>query len=196
MQSSVPIVIGWDRDRRKICSIDGGFHKAWTLNGSLLGKVDAIELNAVKDVKRVSAYVAGYVLKKMGEKEKCLPGKEFEFISMSKKPGLGFYWVDRLYEEMKRNQVGPKHYDGTAVQNSLQMITIDGKLYPLSRTFRDKLKAKFGEDPRSPVNKALVEHLKATKDDVLRDTEEYEREKTENSAKASRQLKKYLASRI
>jgi hypothetical protein len=186
--------IGYCKERRKVCSISGDFHKAWSLNGDSFGLVDVVPGLNRDDGKRVAAYVAGYVLKKIGQ-EKCLPGKEPEFQVMSKKPGLGVIYVDALARSLKNQGAGPLHYDGTSVTYDLQMVRIDGKLYPLARTLRDKIKEKY-DGPPSELTKALRQNIQAWKDDIVKDTGEYEYQENENRAKARNIFRKYLRSRL
>lgn len=61
----------------------------WSLGDHYLGAVDY----------RSCAYVAGYVLKKVGVPDDPGPGREREFRVMSRRPGIGFAWFEKYLEE-------------------------------------------------------------------------------------------------
>lgn len=192
--SDLNVEMGLCPERRKFASIGGDFHKAWSLDSIPFGLVDVVSGLGNNDSKRVFAYVAGYVLKKLG-KEKCLPGKEPEFQVMSTKPGLGVGYVQKLISNLKRQNIKPRLYDGVAVESDLQMLRIDGKLYPLSRTIREKILEAFDGEP-SELQKALSQDTKAKREFILEDTEEYQALRDENAAKAKQIFKKYIRARI
>ena len=160
-----------------------------------MGFVDAVPIFSNTDGRRISAYIAGYILKKLvGSKQKCLPGIVPEYQVMSK--GLGYDYMDLMAARLKNANVKPYGYDGVAIEHDLQMIRIDGKLYPLSRSMRDRLRKAWGPDPRSELSKQIRQNFKAFRDDILRETEEYEKEENERRHKAAKILKGYVRSRI
>jgi hypothetical protein len=182
-------------ERKKMCSVDGAFHKAWTLDGILSGLVDVVPIFGRADCKRVGAYIAGYVLKKIGIPEDLPEGKIEEFQLMSRRPAIGAKYVDSLVLKMKKQGLKPQHYDGVAIGNSLQMITIDGKLYPLGRTLREKVLEHFDGEP-TPMYKALAQHNRAFLEFVEQDTEEYIKQQGHNEALAKKMFQKYYERRM
>lgn len=199
-----------EKKRTDRFSIGGDFHSAWSSSFNIdfnpitgrcndkypfeLGIVDVRELAFADDIKRVAAYVCGYVLKKIG-KEKCLPGKESEFQVMSKKPGLGVPFVENFVRNLKGHGIGPRGYEGVAIEHDLQMIRIHGKLYPFHRTLREKAKEYYNGEP-SALSKALRNHIKAFLEQIEEDKEEYEAAITDSKNKAEKAYKKYLRSRL
>lgn len=84
--------------------------KLWTYGEHWLGQVTP----------RSAAYVAGYVIKKVGQVEVPVRGYEREFRVMSRRPGIGASWVSEYSEEAYRHdsaimdghEVGlPRYYD-------------------------------------------------------------------------------------
>jgi hypothetical protein len=82
----------------------------WTYGNADIGTVTA----------KTCAYVAGYVMKKVGQSEIPSPGYEREFRVMSRRPGIGAGWFDRFQDEAYRadsaiidgREVGlPRYYD-------------------------------------------------------------------------------------
>jgi hypothetical protein len=156
--------------------------------------VDVVPGIGGTDARRIAAYVAGYILKKIG-REKCLPGLEPEFQTMSKRRAIGVDYIVSMARTMKRQNLKPEGYDGVAIESSLQMIRIDGKLYPLARTLRDKIKESFPGKP-SELQSALRQQLRSWKQDIIEDTEEYEKYDKEIRHKAKKILEKYMYSRL
>lgn len=119
-------------------------------------------------------------------------------MSKGKKPygAIGFEYINRFAKALKKVGVGPRGYDGVAIENNIQMIKIDGKYYPLSRTWKNRLLEEWGEDKQSELTKALQQDIKALHHFIHEDTEEYESQLNESHAKAKDALKKYRRSRI
>lgn len=86
-----------------------------------------------------SSYVARYTTKKL--RGGVPPGRAPEFALMSRRPGLGMQFVERLADAVKRQIVplgDPK--DGHPVLNLWRgYVHVDGRFYPASRYFRKKL---------------------------------------------------------
>lgn len=84
--------------------------RLWPAGSNVLGSVSA----------KSCAYVAGYMLKKVGAPVVYPPGFAPEFRVMSRRPGLGTVWLDRYAEEAYRHDSAimdghevalPKFYD-------------------------------------------------------------------------------------
>lgn len=192
----VDVVVGPCPERKKVHTIHGGFHKAWSLGGIPLGYVDVVPVIGSGDGKRIAAYVAGYVLKKLG-KEKMLPGKEPEFQTMSKRSGgIGTKYISNLVKTLKHNGVGPEGYDGVHIEHHLQMIRIDGKLYPLGRTMREHLIRNYTGPGLSDLQKALRAHGRAWKEYIVQDTELARKHRGEQAVLAKHMYEKYLRRRM
>lgn len=91
-------------------------NQLWTVGDNLVGSVD----------NRSAAYVAGYVMKKVGSTEDY-GDREPEFRVMSRRPGLGYGWFLRYMDEaykadsviVEGREVGiPRYYDNKFVKEN------------------------------------------------------------------------------
>jgi hypothetical protein len=154
--------------------------------------VDVVPILLADDAKKIAAYVCGYVLKKL-TKEKALPGLKPEFTLMSKKPGIGALFVRMLARSLIKKGIGPTGAEDVAYTADLQMIRIDGKLYPLDRHMRDCIYDEIGGDKRDEHAKALQQHHKFV--DELHQADDLEAVESQSSARARKAFKAYLKNR-
>lgn len=140
------------------------FHKAWKEKGSSIGIVDVAIVPGTTDSIRVAQYLAGYTLKKyFSDVEE---DRVAEFIAMSSKPGIGTEQICRILK------VTEKH---VSRQSDLQMIRVNGKLWPLGRTLREAVLRKTGEKKHG-TGKGIADgwKLKAQQKLFGKDPEMYE----------------------
>jgi hypothetical protein len=186
----IPLEYGICPKRRKESVVSSPFHDAWYINDI----VDVIPIVGSNSARGLSAYISGYVLKKI-TKEKALPGLEPEFILSSrghKTPGgIGFHFVDLLAKMLKSKDVGPVGTD-MAFTADLHMIRIDGKLWPLGRYMRTKLIEALGGDQRTDLSKAITNHQRIVEFNEQDNCQELE---NESAARAKKAYQSYLKAR-
>lgn len=143
------------------CSECDRVHKFWGK-----GMVHLDELNLV-----TAGYVASYVTKKMTSKEdKRLKGRHPEFARMSKKPGLGYGYLEKYLLPMMLSVHGRAYMD--RVQDVIASLNSNGKTQPLGRYLKDRLKvlvmrkgvilAASGHTPQSKQYLAELRALQAS----------------------------------
>lgn len=122
--------------------VDPGF-APWIEEAWGLGFIHVGELN-----RNSAQYLAGYVTKKMtSEEDPRLDGRHPEFSRMSRRPGIGVGAVENLaksYLTKSGSQWLQEDGDVTAT------IRMDGKLFPLGNTLRQKLRESVGWAPTMP----------------------------------------------
>jgi hypothetical protein len=128
------------------------FSKSWDY-----GFVDCVPLIGRDDSRKVLRYVAGYSLKKLFKERKDYGKRLPEFATQSRKPGLGFINLDQIVSGLKKHGILPKFIqvpERVSEDYKLNMLRFDGKLWPLSRSFRDKLIEHLGGDHRGIIQKS------------------------------------------
>jgi len=90
------------------------------------------------------AYCAGYVVKKLN---KSYPGLEVhhEFARMSLKPGIGVPALPEIADIVLRDSIVETYGDVPAA------VRIGGRILPLGRTLREKLRLQCGISPKAPA---------------------------------------------
>jgi hypothetical protein len=139
---------------------DSDFAKAWSKDGDSIGHVDISPIFRGSDARKIVQYVVGYIVKKLTNEEAI--EREYgdtrkpEFATRSTNPGIGFNSVEGLVEGIKRAGVNP--FDASHTKNGrtcdVHMARLDGKLWPVSRGFREKLFKELG-DERGKVQRAI-----------------------------------------
>lgn len=143
---------------------------------------DASPIPSDADGKQVAAYVSGYCLKKVTNDEKAREyfgdGRNPEFTLASrgstcakhrgrgKRPhdcpscsfGIGFKAVEGIARGLLSNDLSVSDVIGRPNASGIYMARYNGKLYPLSRTFREKIIERLGGDERSEVVRAIRLH--------------------------------------
>lgn len=138
------------------------FHSSWINDNKPIGHVDIAIIPSHGDGVRIAQYVAGYTVKKYTGSgvykrtikqdgvynEYCeieFKDREPEFATMSRKPGIGFKSIKRLVSNLKKYSVGTKYQD---VENKtgIHVLRLHGKLWPVSRTLREKIVKELGEE--------------------------------------------------
>jgi hypothetical protein len=208
------VKFGYDPVRRKKdVSIAGDFHKAWSTRIRIhditdkfhikshrwrYGMVDAVPIINVKENRKVAAYVCKYVLKKLTEEKKCLPGLEYQFFLMSRgnakdgKKGIGYAYALKIANAMKKQQMQPLlSSDAYPIESNLQMIRIDGKLWPMPRYLRELIKSHFSPDESSESQKFWRRYFR----NVAQRLSETEEEVSKASVDAQKAFQKYLNNR-
>lgn len=114
-----------------------------------------------------ASYIAGYVTKKMTKKDDPrLKGRYPEFARMSLRPGIGATAVEDLVNFLHTSigaDVLEKNGDVPSV------LRKDGKLNPLGRYIRRKIREAYGfKDPGTP--KELLQKLSQEMQEMLKDT--------------------------
>ena len=172
--------------------VDSHFHRSW-----VHGNVDVRTI--VSGANKVARYVAGYTLKTNNmqvvtenpERFQWLPGFHREFARFSRKPGIGAPYVSKLARQLKDTGVGPPGVDLPS-NAQLQMIRIDGKLYPLARSLRNRLYRELGGDWRQDNRIALDHHAKsvAQERNEWRDPITYQTRRDQSAARAEKRINK------
>lgn len=107
---------------------------AWTKKGEPIGIVHIGEVN--KDSAR---YITGYILKKNTDRDDQMIQKmEREFATMSTKPGIGFFFINRMKEQLSENE----WYDNQVFKT----LSYSNKEMPLGRYLSGKLNHGTGQD--------------------------------------------------
>jgi len=120
-----------------------------------MGKVHLDQLNSV-----TAAYIAGYVVKKMGGGPvDLLKGRHKEFARMSLKPGIGVIALDDVAAVLQRYQL---EFEGDVPAGLLH----GGKQLPLGKYLRNVIRSKLGKAQETPA--AVKEALR----EVVRDMRE------------------------
>lgn len=124
------------RDGRVCCSPCDLLGRSWGLGFVFNGR---LEMSSAQ-------YVAGYVVKKMtAEKDERLQGRHPEFCRMSMKPGLGAGAMDEVASVLMQ-------FDLVDTQGDVpSALRHGGRLMPLGRYLRRKLREKVGRDPAAPA---------------------------------------------
>ena len=118
-------------------SVEAHAHRYW---GQRFGFV-SVDCASQHSSKR-AAYVAGYCLKKLTQKSAlALDGRHPEFPRMSNRPGIGVGVVPSIAEAMTRR--GTAQYIAE-MGDVPRFARLGGKLYPLDRTMRDKIREYLG----------------------------------------------------
>jgi len=120
-------------DRRGHCCAQCDFYgKLWSFGNIFCGEVSI----------RSARYVAGYVTKAGWISEEELNGREPQFCRMSLKPGIGAYFMDEVASTCL-------DYDpGVDVPTHLRH---GGRLHPLGRYLRRRLRERIGRDTKAPM---------------------------------------------
>lgn len=124
--------------------MDGEYiSKAWSDERGLIGNIHMAELNNL-----TAQYICGYVTKKMNKRDDVrLEGRHPEFARMSLRPGIGAPAIKVL-----KNSVAPNG-DVTLMKargDVPESIRSAGKMYPLGRYLRGKLRESIGWEPTQP----------------------------------------------
>ena len=143
---------------------------------------DVAPIPSTDDGKKVAGYVSGYCLKKITNDESAREyfgdGRNPEFTIMSrgttcskhrgkgKRPtdcpdctfGIGFKAVEGIARGLISNILSVSDVIGRPNAQGIYMARYNGKLYPLSRTFRDKIIERLGGDGRTDLIRALRLH--------------------------------------
>lgn len=182
--------------RMRIHNISDGFNECW--HAWSYGLVDVVPILKTKDQHAIAAYVCKYVLKSITEKKKCLPGLEDQFFLMSRgnmkdgKVGIGYAYAEKIASSMKARNIKPLYSSGAyPIDAKLQMIKIDGKLYPISRYLRELIKEKFPPDERNESDKFWSRYYT----NVVSQLRENDAEISKASAAAQKAFKKYMTNR-
>lgn len=110
-----------------------------------LGGVDLGELNQL-----TAQYVAGYITKRIPLKERELWNREKEFSVMSRKPvGIG---APALITLVKALSAIPVHLRGTASADVPRVVRYGGKLVPLGRYLRRKIRELQSGSQEAPAS--------------------------------------------
>lgn len=154
------IKFGYDKTGKTIIE-DSLFHKSW-FNDSI---VDVAIIPSSEDGRKVAGYVAGYVVKKLTNVESLneLYGDKKdvpEFSTMSKNPGIGFKQIGYITKALNRLSVGPKYTDKD-ISSDFQMFRYNGKMWPISRTLKEKIIQSIGGDHRTENTRKLQNDQKA-----------------------------------
>lgn len=105
-----------------------------------LGAVDLGQLNV-----HTAQYIAGYVTKKLTQKDDArLLGRHPEFARMSLKPGIGANALPEIASTILEFDLVESQGD---VPSTLR---VDGRLMPLGRYLRRKLREQVGMEPNAP----------------------------------------------
>lgn len=140
--------------------IAGDIHRAWHPRGI----VDCRALLASDDWSRVAGYVAGYVTKKLTTPKAMtgmLTGKNPEFSSMSRNPGIGLGDLEQIASALRRYAAGPKFVEETKIATNLWMMRFNGRLWPVHRLLRERLIGILGEDRRTDLSSGISQDAKA-----------------------------------
>lgn len=125
-------------------------HEAWGKGNIFLG-----DLNA-----QSAAYISGYVVKKMTAKDDLrLQGRYPEFARMSLKPGIGAGAMDDVASALLQ-------YTDEELEDVPGALRHGGKLMPLGRYLRARLRARIGREVKTPeaVQKAVEEAMQPLRD--------------------------------
>lgn len=88
-----------------------------------------------------SQYIAGYVIKKMTvQSDPRLQGRYPEFARMSNRPGIGRVAAEKIFDAMRGND---GNYYLPAGGDVPAQLSVDGRLLPLGRYLKGKLREKF-----------------------------------------------------
>jgi hypothetical protein len=180
---------------------------------------DAAVIPSTEDGKKVAQYVSGYCLKKVTNEESTREyfgdGRESEFTLMSrgttcpkhrgkgKRPtdcpdctfGIGFKAVEGIARGLISNKISASDVIGRPNAQGLYMVRYNKKLYPMSRTFRDKVIERLGGDGRTDLIRALRLHEQTQKrEHENRDYEKYV-EKLYDEEQRKMRAAKYAANR-
>lgn len=137
----------------------------------------------------LAQYIAGYVSKKMTAKDdERLEGRFPEFARMSNRPGLGAEAMKRLARDLTSSEANAR-----ALANGIDVpgeVRVAGKLYPVGRYLKGKLREGVGWDNRQPREAALVLQAKAESLTVQeRQEREVRREHSYESARKRIEIK-------
>lgn len=142
-----------------------------------------------------SAYVAKYTTKKI---RGCEPpvGCSPEFAIMSRRPGIGLFYINKIVDAMLRTSdsfVSGDPKDGDPVFALWRgFIRIDGKFYPAGRYLRDKVIAGIsacGGNVRSDVRAALDLTMKWYEECLRGESPDRVRLRESHARKARRMLR-------
>jgi len=169
------------------------FHDAWYTDSF----VDVVPLPDDKSRRHVAGYVAGYVLKKLVNKNNTGRVKEF-ILSSRKSPdggpgGLGYEYAKIIADRLKHHKIGLPGVDGVEFTKDLHMINIDGKKYPLGRFMREKIYSHLGGDIRPSWVKALSQHQKVIDREEQQD--ELDQVAKQHANRAKKAYSKYMSNR-
>lgn len=172
---------------------DSPFTKAWPY-----GFVDISAAIDEKSRQSIISYVCGYVVKKLtnpknmkeifGENNQKVP----EFATMSRKPGIGFNIITSIVERLRKYRTLPEWIElsgDSGKQYEFYAIRYNGKVWPVSRTFRERIISELGGDKRTDLFKGLLLSAKATKR-MMRDVETAEADEKEREGAEVRAQKR------
>lgn len=132
-----------------------------------------------------AAYTANYVTKKMSSESHPV-GQNPEFALMSRMPGLGREYIDKICDRLAK-KVTLKEAGGVVDIENLHFFRFDGKLYPFDRYAITKIREALGHE-----SGAMKAHMKAVKKrwDPERDLDREINEKKEAQLRAEKRLQR------
>lgn len=141
-----PCVYGrsrYDKNRTRCCVVCDTITDSWGLGFCYVGELEI----------KSAAYVAGYLMKKISDKS--LGDRHPVFARMSLRPGIGAWAMDEVASSLLTYKLDAKLAD---VPESLRH---GGKLMPLGRYLKGRLRERIGRDPGCPevVLEAMAEEL-------------------------------------
>lgn len=118
-----------------ICKPASYFEDIW---GKGIAYVGTLELHSAQ-------YIAGYVTKKLTKKDDPrLMGRYPEFVRMSRDPGLGVPYIQKMAEELIKEGYNELLDDVPTA------IRLGSKMLPYGRTLRRRLRLQLGRDEKAP----------------------------------------------
>ena len=150
---------------RFVCT-NSDFHRAWTLDGEILGHVDVRYIPSLGDGAKIAQYVAGYILKKLTNSSNA-GDRNPEFMLSSRRPGIG------LQTEIV-SIIGDALYDAGVrclQRDSIHMMRYMGKLWPICPVLREKIQNYIGGPEQGHPNRMI--YLDAAAYDEVADPTKY-----------------------
>lgn len=149
-----------------------GVESAWQEDGQPIGLVHVGEITSAS-----AAYIVGYVVKHCTRRDDPrLGGRHPEFARMSLKPGLGRDMMKRLGGQIDKVD---RAFD--VVGDVPSQLRFDGKMWPLGRYLKDKLREDLGVFKRTftrvdmPLDPRLLEKREMLSSKVERENYEARR---------------------
>lgn len=123
--------------------------ETWVKDGKAIGNVVLRELGPES-----AAYISGYVTKKLSSKEVSECGGVKEFQRMSLRPGIGAVAMENVVKGIQSLVEPSKLWKGDVPS----VLRYSGKLWPIGRYLRRKIREGLGRDPDTP--KSVVEEFR------------------------------------